>query len=375
MAGAPSENLFLGDLPGNIDDATLVRVFSAYGNIKSHKLLPLSTKGAGNAIISFETVDQAAWIVNNLHGNIPQGLATPITVQFKKEKAAFGGAPPAPAGPGAGQWYQPPAAPPPPAPVPQSWPAPAAQSWGGGKGGGKPAAEPSPNVFIGDLPPNCDDALVTSVFGAYGTIVSHRLVQPGTSGKFAAIVSFSDVPTAQWIVDNLNGNIPQGLTEPIVVRFKTDTKGKGKDGGAPGGFAPALYAAPSAPSYGGPPPAPAPPAPAKGGYQQGGASFAPAGGGGGKGDAGATVFIGDLPMTMDDANLRAIFGAYGNIVSHKLMPPGISGAAALISFSSPDEANWIVANLNENIPQGLTTPIKARFKTPRADKGFGKGPY
>merc|ERR1711920_335128 len=43
---------------------------------------------------------------------------------------------------------------------------------------------------------------------------------------------------AKWIVDNLNGNIPQGMSEPIAVKYKMPPPGKGCGGfpGCGGGF-------------------------------------------------------------------------------------------------------------------------------------------
>mmetsp|Transcript_19852 Transcript_19852/g.45217 ORF Transcript_19852/g.45217 Transcript_19852/m.45217 type:complete len:82 (-) Transcript_19852:37-282(-) len=50
----------------------------------------------------------------------------------------------------------------------------------------------------------------------------------------AAIVEFAEISEARWVVENLNGNIPQGLSEPVTVNFKRErqsSKGFGKDGG------------------------------------------------------------------------------------------------------------------------------------------------
>merc|ERR1719265_1414400 len=33
-------------------------------------------------MVRFETVDMATWVVENLHGNIPQGLEQPIICRF-----------------------------------------------------------------------------------------------------------------------------------------------------------------------------------------------------------------------------------------------------------------------------------------------------
>uniref|UniRef100_A0A7S1LZF8 RRM domain-containing protein n=1 Tax=Alexandrium catenella TaxID=2925 RepID=A0A7S1LZF8_ALECA len=57
----------------------------------------------------------------------------------------------------------------------------------------------------------------------------------------AAIVEFATVDEATWVVESLNGNVAQGLTDPINVAFKRERSkgfGKGKDGkdGGYGGY-------------------------------------------------------------------------------------------------------------------------------------------
>jgi len=122
-------------------------------------------------------------------------------------------------------------------------------TWGGkGKGGAPPGAEQpameSNNLFVGDLPSMMDEAQLSSVLGAYGQIQDLKLLPPAASGKRAALIRFSSTAEAKWIVENLNGNIPQGFTEPITVKYKAPPQGKGcgkdfgKDfgGGCGGGF-------------------------------------------------------------------------------------------------------------------------------------------
>merc|ERR1719277_2562163 len=43
------------------------------------------------------------------------------------------------------------------------------------------------------------------------------------------MIRFSSVDEAKWLVDNLNGNIPEGLTEAVQVRF-ANAPGAGKGG-------------------------------------------------------------------------------------------------------------------------------------------------
>merc|ERR1719253_21722 len=50
-----------------------------------------------------------------------------------------------------------------------------------------------------------------------------------------ALVQFESTEDSKWFVENLNGNIPEGLEAPIKVEFSTKAagdagKGKGKDG-------------------------------------------------------------------------------------------------------------------------------------------------
>merc|ERR1711879_314658 len=52
----------------------------------------------------------------------------------------------------------------------------------------------------------------------------------------AALIQCADASEAQWVVENLSGNIPEGLTEPITVTYKKD-KPKGKGKGKSKGFA------------------------------------------------------------------------------------------------------------------------------------------
>jgi len=69
-----------------------------------------------------------------------------------------------------------------------------------------------------------------AIFGAYGTILSAKLLQPNAGSMRAAIVQFATPSEAKWIVDHLHGNLPQGLTgtEAIIVRYKSNPGSYGK---------------------------------------------------------------------------------------------------------------------------------------------------
>mmetsp|Transcript_90823 Transcript_90823/g.166695 ORF Transcript_90823/g.166695 Transcript_90823/m.166695 type:complete len:318 (-) Transcript_90823:251-1204(-) len=96
---------------------------------------------------------------------------------------------------------------------------------------------PNTNIFIGDLPTDLTEDQLKEIFGTYGAIASTKLITgSGKSGKNAMLVRFIELTDAVWIKENLNGNIPQGLTTPVYVNYNNRTgKGKGKDGGKDGG--------------------------------------------------------------------------------------------------------------------------------------------
>merc|ERR1719436_569593 len=76
----PSDNLYIYDLPAAMDDSTLLQVFSKYGEVRQHRLMPGPTQCG--ALVRFSTVQQATWVKENLNGNIPEGLSSPIQVYF-----------------------------------------------------------------------------------------------------------------------------------------------------------------------------------------------------------------------------------------------------------------------------------------------------
>jgi len=100
------------------------------------------------------------------------------------------------------------------------------------------AETPSDNVWIGDLPPELEKAQLDQVFGAYGTITQSKLMPPKNPGQKAqAMIRFSSVEEAKWIVESLNGNLVEGLPEePIKAAFAWNNQNKGGDkGGDKGG--------------------------------------------------------------------------------------------------------------------------------------------
>eukprot|EP00408_Alexandrium_pacificum_P018880 CAMPEP_0171198810 /NCGR_PEP_ID=MMETSP0790-20130122/23139_1 /TAXON_ID=2925 /ORGANISM="Alexandrium catenella, Strain OF101" /LENGTH=210 /DNA_ID=CAMNT_0011664135 /DNA_START=96 /DNA_END=729 /DNA_ORIENTATION=+ len=94
------------------------------------------------------------------------------------------------------------------------------------------------NVFIADLPVDMDDAQLLEIFSQYGTVAWSKMMPSKGKPSQAGIVEFASIDEAKWVVENLNGNVAQGMSEPIQVNYKRQNKGYGKDGkgGKSGGY-------------------------------------------------------------------------------------------------------------------------------------------
>lgn len=91
----------------------------------------------------------------------------------------------------------------------------------GGKGSGS-----QDNLFVAGLPLDMTEESVRDLFGQYGSVAQCKVLpdQPGRTDR-AALVRFSDEGQAQWMVENMNGNIPVGMSSPLTVRFAGDRTG------------------------------------------------------------------------------------------------------------------------------------------------------
>eukprot|EP00928_Gymnodinium_smaydae_P012737 TRINITY_DN1463_c0_g2_i1.p1 TRINITY_DN1463_c0_g2~~TRINITY_DN1463_c0_g2_i1.p1 ORF type:complete len:377 (-),score=124.80 TRINITY_DN1463_c0_g2_i1:52-1182(-) len=104
---------------------------------------------------------------------------------------------------------------------------------GGGSGSYAAAQEEqmSDNVFVSDLPADIDEASLQALFEQYAEVKQCKVLSttvPG--GKRSGLVRFGSAEHAKAIVDNLNGNIPQGMQSAIRCKFaRSQDKGKGCD--------------------------------------------------------------------------------------------------------------------------------------------------
>mmetsp|Transcript_28042 Transcript_28042/g.65858 ORF Transcript_28042/g.65858 Transcript_28042/m.65858 type:complete len:255 (+) Transcript_28042:57-821(+) len=84
----PSEELFVTGLPMDSTSEMAKQIFSQYGSVKETTVLPVSPgKQAAAGFVVMNSVEDARWIVEHVNGNVPQGLANPVTVVFATPKS------------------------------------------------------------------------------------------------------------------------------------------------------------------------------------------------------------------------------------------------------------------------------------------------
>jgi len=88
-------------------------------------------------------------------------------------------------------------------------------------------AEANERVIVSALPAGMTDKTLKDVFGSYGTLKDFR----NLAGSKSCILVFDSVEEAKWVVENLDGNMPEGITDPVNVKFAPNFSA----GAAPGG--------------------------------------------------------------------------------------------------------------------------------------------
>lgn len=244
MSGPPSDNLFMTGFPVGMDDSRLKEVMGPYGNIMQVKIMPAAPGKSTAAMVRYATVDEATWIVENLNGNIPQGLSDPVQVKF----ANSGGG--ASKGGSKGPYAMPPAS------GKMDFSKVMAgkdgkDGKGKGKGKGKPGIrtlvqglgdagalpggqkwENDENtLFVGGLPHDTTDCDLYRIFSPFGAIAPQgvRAMVDRDTGicKGIGFVNYMSAQVAHSAIATLNGTMmPDGTW--LTVSQKRDGGGKGK---------------------------------------------------------------------------------------------------------------------------------------------------
>uniref|UniRef100_A0A7S4R432 RRM domain-containing protein n=1 Tax=Alexandrium monilatum TaxID=311494 RepID=A0A7S4R432_9DINO len=245
----PSDRVYITGLQKDMTDASLKEILGAYGTIKEAKVLP----SGGAAIVTFATLDEAKWVVDNLDGNMPEGIKEAINVKFANSRGGSGGGGGGWGKSEGGSWGG------------NSWGGDKSGPYGGGKGwgksgcmmgkggfsiqmmktsllnmgvlpGGKWSKERTDEqqLYIKGLPPDTTDADLQEIFGPFGAIpprgVKATLNPEGqcTGVGWVDFVEEADAAKAASVLNGMTMADGSWLRVCVKAHMKGGSKG-GKD--------------------------------------------------------------------------------------------------------------------------------------------------
>lgn len=323
--------IFVGSLPTGITQETFQQLFQSYGTFSTIICNPEKRYG----FVVYSTMEEAQTAIASMNGFQMEGTA--LVVKLANNQG----------GPGEG---------------------------GGGKGGygpmaGAPAAPAQgERLYIKGLPAGYTDDMARELFSNYGTVVDSKvLVNNGKTddgtGQSVAIIRFGSLTEAQWLVDNLNGNIPQGLVRPVEVSFAGQKPAQAQMGYSPYGGKGAAMAQwnPAAQMMGG-----------KGG---GGMEVCVPTAAALKAAAtpSSTLYVKGLPVHADDLYIYRVFAPFGRVLNAKALPKE-TFCIAFVTFASDMEAQEALMQVNGQVltdGQTLQVSIKNQKGAPGAAAGLG----
>jgi len=94
----PAERLVVKGLPLDSTDDWIRQIFAQYGTVKDAKMLPGDGGGSAAAHLTLATLEEAKWIKETIHANVPHGLEKPVEISYAKpSRFSFSDAPAPPA--------------------------------------------------------------------------------------------------------------------------------------------------------------------------------------------------------------------------------------------------------------------------------------
>merc|ERR1712079_990932 len=211
----PTSWLRLTGVPPDSTETSIRNIFSEYGTVLSAQVLPCSL-GMHNteAVVQMGNVEVAEWLVENVNNNIPEGLSSPIQISFSSTERSMG----ATGGFNCGSLGQPDDG--------------SCHDGLLGSGAARDSVQspwstrvcsnnvPSEYVYMKGFAPEIDELTLRTMIAPYGTILTCRVLPPPPNMTCAAaIAQMSNISDAKWLVDHLNGTIPDGHCTPIEVKY------------------------------------------------------------------------------------------------------------------------------------------------------------
>eukprot|EP00927_Polykrikos_kofoidii_P041371 TRINITY_DN3527_c0_g4_i1.p1 TRINITY_DN3527_c0_g4~~TRINITY_DN3527_c0_g4_i1.p1 ORF type:complete len:374 (+),score=61.04 TRINITY_DN3527_c0_g4_i1:106-1227(+) len=84
IQGAPSDNLFITNMPPGLEEDDVIQIFGQYGMVQEARVVTKPGTEWTAALIRFSSLEEATNIQDMLNFKIPEGLEKPVSVRFAK---------------------------------------------------------------------------------------------------------------------------------------------------------------------------------------------------------------------------------------------------------------------------------------------------
>jgi RNA recognition motif-containing protein len=323
VAASADTNIWVGSLPLAYSETDVSALFSSCGTITSLKVLrdKATQVSKGAAMVNFSSSAEAAMAVQAVNGFQIDGHDKTLIVKAATAKVT---SPIAPA----------------PIPIQRSF-IPAFS---------RPAAIPAvsggTNVWAGNLPATISDDDVSALFGAYGAIVSFKILTKTRETETAAMVNYASASQASLAIQSLNGQTLSGGEKPLIVKLATP---KGQQTNA----------------YPVPPPIQ---------YQILQPAFIPQPQQTGLPMPSDNLWVGNLPLAFTEADLNTLFHPYGTVIQSKILKPRTPTEpvlAAMVRFGNVAQAISAMSALNGFHVDPEGRPLEIRFASKKGESAPG----
>lgn len=181
----PHSNIFVNNLPLDIFDEQLTKMFEPFGTVISAKVMVNLTTGQSKSFgfVKFEDVQSAEKAILQMNGKIIREGQKPLVVKLAESSTVS-----------------------------------------------LPSGTPSPTIYVKGIPLTLSEKDLLSLFASYGTIVSHKLLKDKITGSYTGqcFLTYQQIESADYAISALHGYIFPGHNEALVVRFADTEEEKQK---------------------------------------------------------------------------------------------------------------------------------------------------
>eukprot|EP01025_Chloroclados_australasicus_P036465 TRINITY_DN3718_c0_g2_i1.p1 TRINITY_DN3718_c0_g2~~TRINITY_DN3718_c0_g2_i1.p1 ORF type:complete len:376 (+),score=52.95 TRINITY_DN3718_c0_g2_i1:96-1223(+) len=182
-------NIYIKNLPPEVDTEALKQLFSGYGVIENARLVQATNPtGYNYGFVKYQSVDQAQLAISSMH-NAQVGNNF-LEVKFAAQDL---------------------------------------RNTNVGRANGSVQGSPSDNLYVRNIPNSYADEDIRSMFSLYGNVKEIRILQSSDPARLnGALVRMGSMEEAQRAIEGLNNKPPPGGSQPLQIKFADSDEEKAR---------------------------------------------------------------------------------------------------------------------------------------------------